>query len=762
MARDRSGRTHGTSRRRFLIGGALALGGLFVGWRLLDDDAPVDVARLLDAADGEAALNAWLKIGTDGVVTVVVPRAEMGQGVRTALPMILAEELDADWSMVRAGEAKIDKVYVNAVALPEGFPFGPHDQGFLARQSRATGVWLSKWMGVQFTGGSTSVRAAWTPMREAGAMAREMLKAAAAERFGVPLAELSTRDGQVMHAASGRAAGYGDLAALAATMPAPERIVLKQPAEFRLIGTSRARLDIPAKVDGSALFGTDVVLPGMLHATVRHPPVTGATVTRFDPAQVARLPGVVRTVAVPGAVAVIADSHWHAQQALDALAIEYDAGENAAFSSDALWEQYAAALDESGFGYQDDGDAEAVLEAATDIVEATYRAPFLAHAPMEPITCTARLDGDRLEIWAPTQAPMVSQWIGADEADLPEANVTVHVTLLGGGFGRKGEPDFIRQAVACAKAVPGRPVRLLWTREEDIRHDTYRPAAMARFRASVDDRGMPLAWHNRLVGPSVSGQATMRYLSFATDATPDRTSVDGAAWLPYAIPDMRVEHVLSRVPVRVGFWRSVGHSQNAWFSESFIDELAARAGADSYDYRRALLSASPRYLAVLDAAAEMADWRGGAAPGRAFGIALHESFGAIVAQVTEVGLQDGRPRVHRVWCAVDTGIVINPDTVVAQMESGIVYGLSAALHGEITFRDGQPEQSNFPDYEVVRMADAPVIETRIIASTEPPGGAGEPGTPPVAPAVAGALFRLTGRRARELPLSRQDWSSAGA
>lgn len=762
MARKQSGKTRGPSRRRLLIGGAVALGGLFVGWRLLDDDGPTDPALLLDPAAGETALNAWVKIGTDGIVTVAVPRAEMGQGVLTALPMILAEELDADWSMVRATGTKIDKVYVNTVALPEGFPFGPHDHGFLARQARATGVWLSTWMGVQFTGGSTSVRAAWTPMREAGAMAREMLKAAAAERFGVTAGELTTANGRVIHAASGRSAGYGELAQAAAAMPVPETIVLKRPEDFRLIGTPAARLDIPSKVDGTAIFGADVVLPGLVHATVKHPPVVGATVSRFDPAQVQRMPGVIRTLAVPGGVAVIADSHWHARKAVEALTVEYAPGEHAGFSTAGLWEQYEAALQEGGFGYQDDGDAEDLLETAAEVIEATYRAPFLAHAPMETLTCTALLDGDRLEIWAPTQAPMVTQWLAAGLLDIPEENVTVNVTLLGGGFGRKGEEDFIRQAVTCAKAVPGKPVRLLWTREDDIRHDTYRPAAMARFRASVDSKGFPVAWHNRLAGPSVSGQATMRYLPFGSDSTPDRTSVDGAAWLPYAIPNMRVEHVLSRVPVRVGFWRSVGHSQNAWFSESFIDELAARAGVDPYDYRRALLADNPRYRTVLDRAADMAGWRGGPMPGRAFGIALHESFGAIVAQVAEVGLQDGRPRVHRVWCAIDTGIVINPDTVVAQMESGIIYGLSAALYGEITFRDGQAEQSNFPDYEVVRLADAPVIETAIITSTEPPGGAGEPGTPPVAPAVASALYRLTGRRARELPLSRQDWSATGA
>lgn len=751
-----------TSRRRFLIAGAVAAGGLFVGWRLLDGDEPTDPRLLLSPNADETALNAWLKIATDGTVTVAVPRSEMGQGVQTALPMILAEELDADWDRVTVVDAAIDKVYVNAIMLGEGFPFGPHDDGFLARQARATGAWLGRWMGIQATGGSTSVRAAWQPMREAGAAAREMLKAAAQARLDVPGDQLVTENGRVVHQASGGSLGFGELAADAATvrLAAPPR--LKDPSAFRIIGTPKARLDIPAKVDGRAVFGIDVRLPDMLYATVKHPPVAGASVKGFDAAAVQQMPGVVRALEVPGGVAVIADSFWHARQAIEALPVDYDPGETPDFSDETLAAQYEAALADSGFGYQDEGDAEAVLAAAETMIERRYRAPFLAHAAMEPINCTAWLDGDRLQLWAPTQAPMVSRWLAAGVADLPEEKVTVHVTYLGGGFGRKGEPDFIRQAVTCALAVPGRPVKLVWSREEDMRQDTYRPATLAQFRVALDGNGLPLAWVNKLVGPSVSGQATMRYLSFGSDAGPDRTNVDGAAWLPYAIPNMRVEHILSRVPVRVGFWRSVGHSQNAFYSECMIDELAHEAGKDPYDYRRTLLKAAPRYLRVLEAAGEAATRSGEVPEGRARGVALHESFGTIVAEVAEVSIERGVPRVHRVWCAVDCGIVINPDTLVAQMESGIVYGLSAALWGEISFRGGEPQQSNFPDYEVIRLATMPEIETVIVPSGEAPGGAGEPGTPPIAPAVANALFQLTGERVRELPLSKHDWSSFGA
>ena len=766
MARKKQtseGKPKSRARRRFLIGSTVAAGGLFVGWQFLGGGSPTDPDLLLTPGTGEAALNAWVKIAADGTVTIAVPRSEMGQGIHTALPMILAEELDADFDRIRIVDAKIDKVYVNSVMLPEGFPFGPHDESFIARQARATGSWLSGVIAVQATGGSTSVRAGWQPMREAGAMAREMLKQAAATRLGTSAASLKTERGEVVDPASGTRLGYGDLAAAAADVKLEEMPTLRDPSRFSIIGQPKQRLDIPAKVDGTAIFGIDVRLPDMLFAAVKHPPVAGAGVKLFDPAQVQRMPGVVKTIAVPGGIAVIADSTWRAKQAIDALDVEYEPGETPDFSTAGLFATYAAALTEDGFGYQDDGEAEEMLESAGSTVhEMTYRTPFLAHAAMEPINCTARLDGGRLELWAPTQAPSVSRWIAAGEAEMDEDDVTVNVTYLGGGFGRRGEPDFIRQAVACAMAVPGRGVQVIWSREEDIRHDTYRPATLARFRISTDDEGYPVAWSNKVVGPSVSGQATMRYLQFGTDSGPDRTTVDGVAWLPYAIPNMRVAHVLSRVPVRVGFWRSVGHSQNAFYSEAVIDELAHAAGKDPYAYRMHLLADSPRHAKVLETVARMASWDSGAPAGRAYGIALHESFGAIVAQVAEVALEDGQPRVHRVWCAIDAGIIINLDTIVAQMQGGIVYGLSAALFGEVTFENGAPQQSNFTDYEVIRLANMPVIETEIVASTEAPGGAGEPGTPPIAPAVTNALFALTGQRVRELPLSHHDWTTTGS
>jgi len=756
MARSKKPRSR--SRRAFLIGGAVTAGALIVGWRFLTPSDSAGPDALMKPGQDEAALNAWVKIAADGAVTIAVPRSEMGQGVHTALPMILAEELDADWTSVRIVDAAVDVAYVNDVMMGEGFPFGPHDTGFLARNARDAGGWAARLIGLQATGGSTSVRAAWMPMRQAGAAARAMLVAAAAEKFGVAEGELTTADGAVIHAASNRRAGYGELASRAATKSPPEELTLKSPSQFRIIGTPRARLDIPAKVDGTAVFGADVRLPDMLYATLRHPPVVGATVKQFNPADVARMPGVRKVTAVPGAVAVIGDSYWQARQAVEALAIDWEMAEASRISNEEIYSQFEAALAEDGFGYQDEGDAVAALETAGNVFEATYRAPFLAHATMEPMNCTAFLQDGKLKIWAPTQAPSIMRWIASQESDIAEEDVEVNVTYLGGGFGRRGEPDFVRQAVALALAVPGRPVKLMWSREEDMQHDTYRPAGLSHFRVSVDPEGYPLAWHNKVVGPSVSGQATMRYLPFGDDSSPDRTTVDGAAWLPYATADMRVEHILSRVPMRVGFWRSVGHSHNAFFTESVIDELAHKAGKDPYRYRRHLLRDNPRYLKVLDAAAAKAQWDRELPQGRALGIALHESFGAIVAQVVEIGLEDGQPRVHRVVCAVDCGVVINPDTLVAQMESGIVYGLSAALWGEITFAGGEVQQTNFPDHEVIRMATMPEIETVIVGSAEAPGGAGEPGTPPIAPAVANALFQLTGKRVRDLPLSKQDWA----
>lgn len=756
MAKSKKPRSR--SRRRFLIGGAVAAGALIVGWRFLTPSDSKDPSVLLDPSADERALNAWVKIAKDGTVTIAVPRSEMGQGVYTSLPMILAEELDADWSKVTFADAEIDVVYANKVIMGEGFPFSPHDDGFLARNARAAGGFFSELLGVQATGGSTSIRSAWGPMREAGATARAMLLAAAAEKFGVSESELTTADSVVTHAASGRTATYGELVERAATKSVPEGLQLKSPSDFRIIGTSAARLDIPSKVDGTAVFGADVRLPDMLYATLRHPPVVGATVKQFNPADVARMPGVKKAMAVPGAIAVIADSYWQAKLAVDSMAIDWDMAEASRISDADIFKQYEAALSEEGFAYQDDGDAVAALETATDVFEATYRAPFLAHATMEPMSCTALIKDEKLQIWAPTQAPSVMRWVAAQQADMSEDDVEINLTYLGGGFGRRGEPDFVRQAVALAQAVPGRPVKLVWSREQDMQNDTFRPAGLSHFRVSVDPDGYPLAWHNKVVGPSVTGQATMRYLPFGSDSGPDRTTVDGAGWLPYAASDMKVEHILSRVPMRVGFWRSVGHSHNAFFTEGVIDELAHKAGKDPYRYRQHLLRDNPRYLKVLDAAAAKAGWDQPLPQGRALGIALHESFGAIVAQVVEVGLEDGAPRVHRVVCAVDCGVVINPDTLEAQMESGIVYGLSAALWGQITFEDGEVQQANFPDYEVIRMANMPKIETVIVASAEAPGGAGEPGTPPIAPAVASALFQLTGKRARDLPLSKQDWA----
>ena len=752
----------GTTRRRFLIGTAVVAGGLFVGYRAFLHRDPTDPAKLLDPENGEVALNAWVKIGKDGAVTIAVPRSEMGQGVYTSLPMILAEELDADFDKVSVIPAKVDHVYANRAMMDDVLPVDPHSKGMMVDMAKSAGRWMAGVIGLQATGGSTSIRAAWEPMREAGAMARELLKLAAAQRLNTTPDKLRTEKGEVI-ADDGARIAYGELADAAATMTPPDDVKLKSRADYSVIGTPAKRLDLPGKVDGTAEFGMDVKLPGMLYGAVRHGPEVGSVVDSFDQASVMNMPGVKKVVEVPGGIAVLADSTWRAKKAVEALDVKFRATLERPVTTEGIYDQYRSSAIEEGYSFQDDGETGEVLQSAVSVIEAKYTMPFLAHATMEPMNATALLSADKqkLEIWAPTQSPMISRWRASSIVDLPVEQVDMHVTYLGGGFGRRVESDFTEQAVAAAAAVPGTPVKLIWSREEDMQHDVYRPATQSTFRAVVNNAGMPVAWYNQIVGPSHSAQATQRFIPQAAGGSPDRTTVDGAAWLPYAVENVQVEHVLSEIPVRIGFWRSVGHSYNGFYTESFVDELAHAAGKDPYEYRRALLVDKPRYRRVLDKAAQAAGWGKALPDGHAHGISLHESFGAIVAQVTEVSLIDGEPKVHRVTCAIDVGTVINPDTVVAQMESGIVYGLSAALWGEITFADGRVEQGNFPDYPVVRFTDMPEIETIIIDSDEKPGGAGEPGTPPVAAAVSNALFALTGKRARQMPLSKTDWTGAG-
>ena len=746
-------------RRRFLLGGLAAGGALLVGWGFAPPRQRLHTGSPLAVEAGAVALNGWVAIAPDGTVSVVVPRSEMGQGVNTALPMLLAEELDAPLSNVRISQAPIDKIFGNLTVLRENLPFHPDDRGSIKQGVQWVMSKVGRELGLMFTGGSTSVKDAWVPMREAGAVARAMLVRAAAETWKLDAAKLTTRDGFVLHP-DGRRLGYGELAARAAVVGAniePGDVRLKTPSEFRLIGQPVPRRDSPAKVNGSALFGIDARVPGMLYAAVRMAPVVGAGVASFDAAKAMAMPGVVKVVDVSSAlpqfsgagagVAVVAKSWWQAKQAAASLPVEWRASPHAQLSSEGIFADFAKLLDsESGFTYFESGSQD--VQGAAKTLQAEYRAPFLAHATMEPVNCTAQLKDGKLKLWTSTQVPSIAVEIAAKVAGVDRGDVSLDVMLLGGGFGRRLETDMVAQAVAIAKAMNGQPVQLIWTREDDVQHDVYRPQALARFTARLDAKGNLLAWDNKSVSGAIGHQYFPRNLGLP-GIGPDKTTAEGEYDMQYAIPNRRIAHVIADSPVAIGYWRSVGHSHNAFFKEGFLDEVAHAAGKDGVAFRRELLRDHPRHLAVLDAALA----RAGSAPeGRAHGVAVHQSFGTIVAQVAEVSVVEKQIRVHRVVCAVDCGIVVNPNIVAQQVESAVVFGLSAALGGEITLKDGRVQQSNFGDYPVLRMHEAPEVVTVIVPSMEPPEGMGEPAVPPVAPAVANAVFKLTGQRLRSLPL----------
>jgi len=695
------------SRRSFLALGAGAAGALVLGCRVATRAAvPAPAAPAFEP-------NAYLALATDGTVTVWVPEAEMGQGVLTALAMLVADEMEVPWERVRVEQAPVD---------PERY-------------------------GRMSTGGSTSVRQAWEPLRRAGATARTMLVTAAALRWGVDPGECEAREGRVHHPASGRSAGYGELAAEAAALPLPENVRLKEPSEFRLIGTPVPRVDTPAKTDGSAVFAIDVRRHGMLHAVVARCPVFGGTVRRFDPRRALEVPGVRRVVRIGSGIAVVADTTWAAIRGRERLEVEWDGGEAASWDDVTVRRLFERRSREPGAVARAEGDVHAALAAASRRLEAVYAVPFLAHAPMEPLDAVADVRPGSCEIWAGSQSPTRVRSEAAKLLGLDPAQVTVHQTFLGGGFGRRAWPDFVLEAVEISRAV-GAPVQLTWTREDDMRHDLYRPASRHVMTAALDARGRPVAWHHRLVAPSILEQLWPGSVKGV-----DRMAVEGAADLPYAIPDLLVEHVMANTPVPVMWWRSVYHSQNAFANEVFLDEIAAAAGADPVALRLELLADAPRLAAVVSAAAEEIGWGRRLPSGHGLGFACHHSFGTSVAQAVEVSVDGDRLRVHRVACAVDCGPVVNPDTVAAQMESAIVYGLSAALRGRIRIRGGAVVEGNWDDYEPLRMREMPEVTTRIVDSGGPIGGIGEPGLPPIAPAVVNAVFAATGRRIRSLPLA---------
>ena len=719
-------------RREFLKTGAAAGAGLVVAAHLQGCGKPQP-----PASTAPFAPNAWVRVLQDGTVLVEVDRSEMGQGVSTALPMLVAEELEADWSTVRFEAAPANPVYANKLG-----------------------------QNMQLTGGSTAVPNGWVPLRMAGAQAREMLVAAAAARWGVDAAACRAERSRVLHEASGRSASYGELAADAARQKVPASVTLKDPKDWKLIGRPLPRLDVPAVVRGEGVFAQDVRAPGMLVAQVERCPVLGGTLKSFDDTKAKAVPGVRAVVPVTAGVAVVAEDFWAAKKGREVLVVSWDAGEAAALDSEGVRSRLRELVARTeGKVVRNDGDASGTIASLTRKVRAEYELPYLAHATMEPMTCAADVRPDAVTLWAPTQFQWGPKMFGGGAqgtaskiAGVPMDKVTVHTTKLGGGFGRRSEMDFIVDAVEVSKAV-GAPVRVVWTREDDMRHDYYRPATLHLFEGAVDEAGRPVAWSHVIAGPSILSRYLPSWMpEFAANRMgmlkhgADPTSIEGAENIPYGIANVRVDYRRADLPVPVGFWRSVGNSFNAFATECFADELAELAGQDPVEFRRALLAERPRHRAVLDLAAEKAGWGTPVPAGRARGVAVAESFGSFVAQVAEVSVQGDQVRVHRVTCAVDCGHVVNPDIVAAQMEGAIAYGITAALHGEITLAKGRVEQGNFDRYPMLRMSEMPVVEVHIVSSSEHPGGVGEPGTPPIAPAVANAVSALTGTRVRRLPI----------
>ena len=704
-----------TRRRQFLkasvaVGGGLVIGFVMPSARQAMASEPKDIF----------APNAWIRIAKDDTVTLIVAKVEMGQGVYTSMPMLLAEELEVDLTKIHLEDAPPSKEYIDPI------------------------------LKFQATGGSTSVRSSWKPLGEAGAATRMMLIAAAAETWKVKPADCHAENGMVIHNASNRSLSYGQLAESAARQPIPKKIVLKDAKNFKVIGKPIARRDSPGKVNGSALYGIDIKLPGLLTAMFVPCPVFGGKLKSVDDSAAKAVKGVKHVFQVENGVAVVADGFWAAKQGREALKVQWDEGALAQLDSAAIERQFEQATTQIGNIARKEGDVVAALGKAAKTVEAVYHAPYAPHCTMEPLNCTVDLRADHCDIWVGTQVPAMAQEAVAKVSGLPNEKIKVHITYLGGGFGRRLEVDFITQAVAIAKQA-GAPVKLIWTREDDMRHDVYRPASFTKLRAGLDAKGRPTVWEQHIACPSIF-KRYMPALLGEDGKKVDPSSVEAAADHPYAIPNVRVDYHVTDPGVPVGFWRSVGNSQNGFFTESFIDELAHAAGQDPLKYRLQLLAKQARFRGVLELAATKAGWGEPLPKGTGRGIAAVFSFASYAAEVAEVEVSaNGEINVKRVVCAIDCGSIVNPDTIKAQVEGAVIFALTAALKGPITIKNGQVEQSNFHDYPLLSLVETPKIEVYIIDSHEAPGGVGEPGVPPLAPAVANAIFAATGKRLRRMP-----------
>ena len=777
-------------KRRTLILSALgAAGALQVGWALLPARSRLGTPSMMQLTEGDVALNGWIKITGEGKVILAMPKSEMGQGVYTALSMMVAEELDVPLSATQLEQAGPSAIYGNVAMFVANSPFNPQEsEGAQKPLKVRTGDWMlgkiARELGLNITGGSSSVADAWEPLRQAAAIARASLLASAAAQWGVPVAELTVKAGVVSHA-SGKTGHYGVFAKGAAGL-APKDVALKDRKDWTIIGQSTPRVDIPAKTNGTARYGIDVRQPGMLFASVRMAPMLGGTVQSLDSTAALAMPGVQRLVRLDSwggstaGFAVVGQTTWHTKQAALAVEVLWAQRADGALDTQRIQAEMQEQLkNEAGETFFERGSADKAEAGATRLITANYTAPYLAHATMEPMNCTAQVKDGKVDVWVPTQAPSAARTAAAQAAGVSEDAVTLHVTLLGGGFGRRLDVDYVGQAVQVAMACAGKPVQLIWSREEDMTHDFYRPMHVAQLQAAVDAQGAVTSLRIKSAGDSIATRWILRSFPPVSKvvagtalvaqekvhpafkvlntlapglAAADKTAPEGLFDLPYGFANQHMALVYTHSGVPIGFFRSVGHSHNAFFAEGFIDELAFETRQDPYAFRAALLSAAPRHLAVLKLAAEKAQWGKSMPAGRAQGIALHESFGSIVAEVAEVSVQDGVPRVHKVVLAIDCGTVINPNTVAQQMESAVIFGLTAALYGKIDIEGGVVQQTSFPTYPMVKLAEAPVVETWIVPSTRAPGGVGEPGLPPLAPAVANALFVLTGKRRRSLPL----------